>query len=413
MATLKDFVETRLAPFQSKNFQRLFAAQSVSMVGSWMQELAKSWIVINLIGTASSIGGLMFAAAIPNIIFGSIGGVIADRWGAKRILILTQLLLATFAFAIGCIVFGGHVEYWHLLVFAVLEGTVLAFDIPAFNMITPQVVERKIFQQALALNTVNFHLSRTLGPAIAGLLMAHSDTHLVFWVNAASFLGIVFVITKLPLREKNPAEQRAHHQTGTMKEALIYLRNHPLFFRIFLQLFALMTLVFPMVFTVIRVFFQNEFHLTAAQFGTTMAISGIGALLGSLVFLVWSPKNPIRTLPYGILGIVLSLIALSQTRDFNTALMIQGLFSISMNLTMSALMVTLQLKVQDEFRGRVSALIGMNFASLSPMMGVPLGYFSDVVGHRKTIMLVSLAFGAISAYLALRARPYKFEDQNA
>ena len=420
----QSFAETRLAPFRIPNFRKLFVAQSVSMVGSWMQELAKSWIVLNLIGTSASIGALMFAAAVPNLLFGSFGGVIADRWGAKKILLITQMLLATLAFALGMLVFSGHVKFIHLVIFAVLEGLVFAFDIPAFNLVTPQIVPKAEFQQALAINTVNFHLSRTLGPAIAGLIMGSAGPSAVFWINAVSFFGIVFVIASLPLKTRAqkeaqsvgapPVEAAASSghvkgpAKGSMREVFVYLRHHPLFLRIVLQLLALMMLIFPLLFTVVRVFLQKEFGLTAQQYGLGMAVAGIGALVGSLSFLIWSPKNPIKALPYGVTGLVLFFVLLSRATTYHSAVAILALMSVSMNLTMSALMVTVQLKVEDRFRGRVSALIGMSFAALSPMMGIPLGLVADAIGTRQALLVFSSLFGVISLILAIRSRGQDF-----
>lgn len=405
MKQLFQLAGERLRPFTKyPAFRKLFAAQGVSLVGSWMQELAKSWIVLNMVGTASSIGALMFAAAVPNILLGSRGGVLADARGVKSILIWTQILLAVLAFALGLLVFTGHIRFWQLIVFAVLEGIVVAFDIPAFNQVLPQIVPKEDFQQALALNGLNFHTSRVVGPSLAGLIMGIAGPVSVFWINAASFLGVVFVIAGLPLRAAAPKPVGDKTIGGGMKEVFVYLRTHPLLSGIITQFVLLMGLIFPLMFTSLRVYLRQSFHLDARQFGLVFAMPGLGAVLGSLFFLFWSPKNPLRALPWGLSGLVIFLVSVPFAPTLPLAVGALVCFSFFMFLTMSALLVTVQLTVENHVRGRVSALIGMAFASLGPVMAVPMGLLADVIGVQRILWIVPLVFAAASIWLYLRVQ---------
>lgn len=374
----------------------LFAAQGVSLVGSWMQELAKSWIVLNLMGSASSMGALLFAAAVPNLLFAGIGGTLADSKNVKRILVITQIALAALAFALGVLVSGGHVRFYHLLIFAILEGTIVAFDIPAFNTVTPQIVAKEDFQQALALNTVNFHMSRVLGPSLAGLVMALGGPASVFWLNTVSFAGVVWVITRLPLKASGRPRKKSR---GALLEVWKYLWQHPKLSRVILQFVILMGLIFPLVFTTLRIFIKEQYSLNARDFGLIFSVPGIGALTGSLSFLLLSPKNPLRILPVGIVGIMVFLIGLAESTSLPLTILFLGLFSISLFLSLSALLVTVQLTVDDEIRGRVSALVGLAFVSLAPVMSVPVGYVSDLIGPRKLLIAVAFIFGILSLAL--------------
>lgn len=396
--TAKEFFHLRLAPFKSKNFRRLFFAQGLSLVGSWMQELAKSWIVLGLVGNARSMGALLFASAVPNLVFAAFGGALADSGRAKHILLITQVLLATFAFALGLLVSGGHIQFWHLILFAILEGTVIAFDIPAFNTVTPQLVPREDFQQALALNSVSFHLSRVLGPSLAGVIMGYWGPPAVFWVNAISFAGIVFVIAKLPLGK---GKRQVVKPSGAFKEVWQYLWTHPLLSKVILQFVVLMSLVFPLIFTTLRLYIQKEFQLDEKQFGLVFSLPGVGALAGSLLFLFASPKNPLRLLSWGMVGIVAFLLALAQAQTLPLTILFLTCFSVSMFLTLSALLVTVQLTVDHEIRGRVSSLIGLAFVALAPMMSVPIGILSDTIGPRNLLVSVAVVFGGISYLLGL------------
>ncbi len=373
-------------------------AQFVSLVGNWMQELAKSWVVLNIVGSSSALAAILFASSVPNLLFAPLAGVLADKKNIKSILMITQVLLSAIAFSLGLIVTTGHVQLWQLVAFSLVEGTVIAFDLPAFNKITPAVVPREDFQQALAMNAVNFHLSRVIGPSIAGIVIAVAGTSAVFWLNAMSFLGIVFVISKIPqlsYQAVQPIEKQG------FSTAWKYLRSDPLLSSVIVQLFLVIGLMFPMVFTIFRVYLQKRFHLDAQEFGIIFSAPGLGALCGSITFLLWSPRNPLKALPVGITGIIIFLITVAQVDSLILATAALACFSYCMFLSISSLNVTIQLTIKNEVRGRVAALVGMGFTSLAPIMSVPVGLFSDRYGERETMMAIAVVFGLCSGVLAL------------
>lgn len=362
-----------------------------------MQELAKSWIVLNLVGTSSAMGALIFASAVPNLIIGPFAGVLADRSRIRSILLITQLLLAVLAFGLGLLISVGHVQLWHLVIFSILEGTVIAFDLPAFNKITPQVVPREDFQQALALNAVNFHTSRVIGPAIAGVLLGVFGEASVFWLNAVSFLALVLVIARIPsLAFKNVPQAGKQG----MKEAWQFIRRNGTLFRVVLQLFLVIGLMFPLVFTIFRVYLQNRFHLSAEEFGFVFAAPGFGALMGSVTFLLWSPRYPLKALPFGISGVILFLIMIAEVETLALAVIGLTCFSYFMFLSISSLNVTIQLAITNEIRGRVASMIGMAFISLGPIMSVPIGLLADLWGERILMMGIACVFAVLSLLLS-------------
>lgn len=394
-------IRERLAPFRVPQFRLFYGAQAVSLIGSWMQELARSWIIMNLLQKASAMGLVMVAAAIPNMIFGGFGGVVADRSGAKRILIITQVLLAFTAIALGLLVSTGHVDYWHLMAIAAIEGVILSFDMPALNMVTPQLVPQKDFQQAMALNAVNFHLSRMIGPSLAGFVMGVAGPSAVFWINGVSFFGVVWAVSRLPLKDQGTLPKK-ESSSQAFREAIAYVRSHPLIMAILVQLILVMGIIFPLVFTTLRLHIQQTFSLSARDFGFVFAVPGLGALTGSLIFLFSSPKNPLKILPISITGIVAGLIAVAQSTSLLWATVFMAFFSISMFLTMSALLVTVQLRVDPTKRGRVSALTGMMFASLSPLMAVPIGFATDHFGTQPMILGAAGVFGILSLLMGVK-----------
>jgi MFS family permease len=146
MPNVISLIKDRFRPFRHPEFRSFYFAQAISLIGNWMQDLAKSWIILNMIGKALAMGALMFAAVIPPLLLGSYGGNLADRKSIKSIFMVTQLALSTLAFALGIVVSTGHIQMWHLLVFAFMEGIVIAFDMLVFSKITLTLVPREDFQ---------------------------------------------------------------------------------------------------------------------------------------------------------------------------------------------------------------------------------------------------------------------------
>ena len=353
-------------------------------------------------------GLLLLASAVPNLAFGGWGGVLADRKGAKNILIITQVMLALLAFSLGVLVKTGHIQFWHLMIFAFVEGTIISFDIPALNVVTPQLVPKEDFQQALALNSVNFHLSRVIGPSLAGLVMGLAGPSSVFWINGVSFFAVVWVVSKLPLKEHIPGPH-VPSSKDAFRETWAYIKKNSLLSAILLQFVLVAALVFPLVFTAIRIHVQDTFHLSARDYGLVFSTPGIGALIGSVGFLLMTPKNPLRVLPLGLTGVVTSMIVMAHAQTLTGTIFSLAFFSISMFLTMSALLVTVQLMIEHHIRGRISALTGMAFASLSPIMAAPMGYLSDMVGARHLIEGIAIFFGLLSVLVGFRGGLLKRE----
>ena len=407
---VQDVLARRLAPLTYPAFRKFYAAQIFSLVGNWMQELAKTWIVLGMTGKGSAIGAVLFANAIPNLLLISVGGVWADRKDLRRILVATQLLLATAAFGLGLIFTLGSIEYWHLLVFASLEGIIIAFDLPAFNKVTPTLVPREHFQQALALNSVSFHLSRVLGPSLAGLVLGFAGPAAVFWINGLSFLGVVWVLrfhVPFPRVEASalPAQASAGDKAlGTMREALKRVNENPQLRRILVQLFVIICLVFPLVFTTLRVLVQHRFGLTGREFGLVFAAPGVGSLLGSLTFLIWSPPNPLKAYPVSSLALIVCLVLVAEASTIPLMVGALAMFSFAMYFSLTALTVTLQLRIDNDIRGRISAVIGMAFVSVAPMMSAPVGFLSDLVGERELIWSIAMIFATVTVVFPMKER---------
>ncbi len=447
-------LSSRLSPFRHQDFRRFFLVQTVSQVGTWSHELARAWIVIEIMGKAGALGLLMLAMAVPAFFLILHGGVVVDRSDVRRTMMLTKGLLAASALTLAFMVEFTQIQLWHLLVFALIEGAVNAFDQPAYQTITPRLVPRADFQQALALNSTNFHASRMLGPLVAGVLMAWQGPALVFLVDGISYLGLILVLRTLKLQQGEKGAQRLSPErrgdqtqpsmeilseeisstaetrsTFTAKErarsspnsadsplgararrssnwaalfeGLRYMfSDSNLRYRI-LQLLLNITLLFPLLIVVFRVYVQERFELTAEQFGYLFTFPALGSMMGAITFTLVKPAKPIKALIFGIPMASLAVFLLPLVQSPLQAGLLMSLTGFSLYLSFAALTVSMHLEVMEEFRGRMGSVLGLCFLSIGPLMSFPIGLLSDVFGAPLVMQSLAIVFLILSALLAL------------
>ncbi|MCC7405997.1 MAG: MFS transporter [Bdellovibrionales bacterium] len=397
------FIHSRLAPFKHLSFRRYFMVQTLSMIGTWSHDLARAWIIVEMMGKAAALGLMLLAVALPTFLLILQGGVIVDKLEVRRVMFTTKAILACSAIALAAITEFGHIELWHLLVFGILEGLVMAFDSPAEQAIRYRLVPREDFQQAITLASSNFHLARMMGPLVAGALMAHHGPSLVFLVDGVSYLGVLIALTNLPLQP--PPRRSKSTDEGSLPalfEGFQYLLKTPNLRYPMYQLLLTICLILPQIVVVFRTFVREKFHLTSGEFGYVFSLPALGALTGALLYALWKPHKPINTLRVSIPALLLSylLVPLAPTIQLTSMIMaVGGLFSY---LTFASLTITIHLAVSEEFRGRIGSLIGLGFLAIGPMMSFPMGAMADALGFAPTVWALSALFGALSAWLAFR-----------
>lgn len=396
---MRDLLISRLGPFRHKNFRNFFLVQSISMIGTTAHDLARAWIVINLMGSAGALGSLLLASAIPSSLLILHGGVWVDRLNVRKIMMATKAVLTFSALLIFLLVEKGKLEFWHLLVFALLEGAVLAFDSPAFQALTVRLVPRGDFQQALALNSTNFHVARMLGPVVAGVLMAWHGPGLVFLFDGLSYLAVIALLRGMRLPE--PALKAANpvKSSRAMKEGFRYILNNPSMRYRVLQLGLAIGLMSPLMAVVFKAFIQSHFKLSADQFGFVFSVPAAGAVIGALSFAFVKPKRPLSALKFGIPSAILLTLLLPFTTELPVATGLMGLIGLAMYLSFSGLTVSLHLDVDEAYRGRLGSVIGFCFLSVGPLMCFPIGVYADTVGFSIAIVSVALLYAGLSGWL--------------
>ncbi|WP_433333096.1 MFS transporter [Spirillospora sp. CA-294931] len=385
---------------RSRNYRLFTTGQIVSNVGTWMQKVAQDWLVLELThGSGTALGittGLQF---LPLLLFGLWGGVIADRYSKRRILMLTQMVMGSLALILGLLVVTGNAQVWHVYVLAFALGMATVIDNPARQAFVVEMVGRRDLPNAVALNSASFNGARLLGPAVAGVLIALLGTGPVFLLNAASFVAVLLGLRAMREGELVPSE-KVKRAKGQMREGLSYVRGR----RDLVIVLMLVGIVatFGMNFQITVALVAREvFHTGASSFGLASSMLAAGALTGALLaarratrprlsLLLWA------ALAFGVLEIITGLMPTYWS--FLALLVPTG---IAMMTFTTAANATMQLSVAPEMRGRVMGLYMFVFLGTNPL-GAPLvGWTAERFGPRFGIVLGGAI--ALTATLAVAA----------
>jgi MFS family permease len=375
------------------NYRVWAAGAIVSNTGTWMQRVAQDWLVLTVLTTNSSIAlgittGLQFG---PILVLAPLAGVISDRYNKRIVLMITQTSAGVIGLALGLLVLSGHAQLWHVYVLALLSGVVAAIDSPARQTFVTEMVPLKDLPNAVGLNSASFNAARLIGPGAAGLLIAGIGIGWVFVINAATFLAVVFSLTRM--READlaltPAPKRGK---GAMRSGMRYVKNRPdiILILVVIGLVGAFGINFQMTTAIIA---RLVFHKDAAEYGLLGSIMAVGSLAGAL--LAARRDHPSTKLVVGsalVFGVVSTIAAIMPTYwTFAIALIPVGLTALTLLTTANS---TVQMTVAPAMRGRVMALYMAIFMGTTPIGAPIVGWIGEAWGPRWTIGfggLVSIA----------------------
>lgn len=368
-----------------RNYRLFFGGQLLSLIGTWLQQVALSWLVFRLTGSALLLGVVGFSGQIPSFLLAPFAGVLIDRWNRRRVLLITQTLAMIQAVLLGLLVLFGHIEDWHIMVMAALLGIVNSFDLPARQTFVAEIVEdRADLPNAIALNSSMFNGARLVGPAVAGLMVATVGEAWCFLLNGASYL---FVLAALALtRVESPTAAPSHQNVlESLREGAGYAWGFtPI--RALLLLLGTISLV-GMPYTVLMpVFATRILGGNATTQGLLMAASGLGAL-GSALYLA-SRHTVVGLGRVIVLGVLLfggGLVAFSASRSLWFSLPVMVVTGAGMMLQMAASNTVLQTIVSEDKRGRVMSLYTMAFMGTAPFGSLLAGSVSAQIGAPLTL----------------------------
>jgi MFS family permease len=397
-----------LPPAFSKPRFRLFAAgQAVSIIGSWIQQVALSWLVYRLTGSVFLLGVTGFVLQIPHLFIAPVAGIVVDRLPRVRLLIAINLALATLAMALAALALSGTADIRPFLAIALLIGIANACESPARQSLLGDIVEdRALLPSAIGFNSVLFNTGRMIGPAIAGVLLVTIAEAWCFIINAVSFLAIVSALFAMRLPDE-PAASRGGAAAFAIREMLAHLGELPAA-RYFLPLSASVALfALPMQHlmpSIAVAFFGGE----QGTVGLLMSASGLGALMAAATISMqrgaWLQFRLVQMAPI-VSG--LALAAFSQTRTLWLALPLLAINGAAVLSTSVSTNTLLQQSVGPEWRGRVIGLYFMSFLGMAPLGTLLAGALADRFGLGATVALngLMIALVAILVQARLRATP--------
>jgi MFS family permease len=388
-----------------RNYRIYFLGQVVSLAGTWMQNVALAWLVLELSGSPLAVGGLAFARFLPFTVLGLAAGVLADRVDSRRLVMTTQAGAMVVSLALAAVTLTGTATLPLVYALAALGGVALAFDAPGRQSLTFQLVGRRELPNAVALNTGLFNGSRIVGPAIAGVLIATAGTGACFALNALSFLAVLAALALIREEELHPV---ARDETATMvrglRRALGVIRRDPQL----RALFGVVTVVSTVGFNfhvLVPLLAAETLHVGPEGLGFLSASFGVGALTGALVAASFHIASW-RVFCVGAGGFGVLMLALAPVTDpFLAAVVLFGI-GISFTLFTANANALVQLGAPDTLRGRLIGIYLFAFVGLAPAGGLLAGWLAEVGGTRLAFAVAgatSLATIAVARTLRRRS----------
>jgi MFS family permease len=396
-----------LHALRNRNFRVFVMGQLVSLIGTWMQSVAQSWLVYRLTGSAVLLGTVGFASQIPIFLLSPLGGVVADRHERRRVLMLTQSTMMVLATALAVLTLLGQIQVWQVLVLASLLGIANGFDIPARQSFVIELVPRQDLPNAIAINSSMFNGARVVGPAIAGVVVSAVGAGWCFFGNAVSYIAVLAGLLSLTLPAREPVDRRPSPFEDILEGFRFVAGTSPI--RALLLLLGMVSMTGMPYAVLMPVMAQDVLHSGASGLGLLMGAAGIGALVGALA-LAW--HNSLRGLGRWVglgavsFGTCLILFSLSRTFWLSVALLLPVGFS--MLLQMSSTNTLIQSMVPDRLRGRVMSVYAMTFMGMAPLGALLAGAAAEVLGAPITIAIggvVSILGGLVFLWRLPGLRP--------
>ncbi len=390
-----------------RNFQLFFSGQLISLIGTWMQSVAQSWLVYRMTGSGLLLGSVGFASQIPVFLFAPLGGITADRVNRRHIVIATQVASMLLAFILAGLTLLGKIQVWHVFVLASLLGVVNAFDIPGRQSFLVDMVGREDLMNAIALNSSMFNGARVIGPAVAGILVAKIGEGWCFFANAVSYIAVI--IGLLMMRVHSPKRAAMASPLEHMMEGFRFVsRTSPI--RALLLLLGLVSLVGMPYVVLMPIFADQILHGGAQGLGILMGATGVGALLGALTLAF---RSGVKGLGSWVawccagFGASLALFALSHSFWLSVILLLP--VGYCMMLQMASSNTLIQVMVPDALRGRVMAVYSMMFMGMAPIGALLGGTLADRLGAPRTIVIGGLASVAAAGWFGLQLPKIRVE----
>lgn len=377
--------------FNSRNYRLFFAGQGISLIGTWMTQIATVWLVYDLTKSPLMLGVVGFSSQIPSFFLSPFGGVFVDRFSRHRTLIGTQILAMVQSLALAVLALTGVIHVWHIIALSLFQGFINAFDAPARQAFVPELVERREdLINAIAVNSTMFNGARLIGPAIGGLLLARVGASYCFLIDCFSYIAVIIALLAMNIKP-NKKLVNNDNPLQKIKEGFVYAFTSPQI-RAILLLIALVSL-FGLQYLVLEpIFAQEILKGNVETLGILMAASGVGALFGGIFLTTQQNAARISKLVFltpSILGI--GLIVFSFSRFLPLSIITMFFVGFSTIIQFAGSNTVLQTIVDDDKRGRLMSLYTMSLLGVFPFGNLLGGALAERIGAPNTLMIDGIA----------------------
>lgn len=383
----KTMVSTSFPALTHKNFRIYWFGQCVSLIGTWVQSIGQTWLVLSLTGSPLLLGILGAIQFLPITLFSLFAGVIIDRYPKKQIILITQFTSMILAFTLSALVFTHTVSYEYILIVALVLGFSNTIDMPTRQAFTIELAGKDDLMNAIALNSASFNLARIIGPAIGALIMASFGAGWCFLLNGFSFMAVIVSLLKVKVTPYVRKKVSDNNMLKEIRDGLKYIASEPALLQTILMVLIIGIFVFNFN-IIIPVFTQTILHQQEKVYGLLLSALGAGSLVGAIMVSVKSRSGPnMKVLVRSAIIVSITLILISFTRTYyHTAalLIITGIFNIWFSTTANS---TLQITSTDEYRGRVMSVYSLVFAGASPIGNMFAGVTTDLLGANTAFLL--------------------------
>ena len=376
-----------LRAFRHRNFRLFYAGQAISLIGTWIQQIALSWLVYRTTGSGFLLGLVTFCSQIPMLLFLPLAGLFSDRYDRRKLMIVAYLLAMVQAVILGMLTLTGTIQVWHILVLGFLYGTIMAFETPARQSLISQMVNNKEdLPNAIALNSVLMNGGRLIGPSIAGVLLAFISEGWCFLINSASFVAIIASVSMMRLATKSRAKTSSSLRNEFAVAARYAWNTRPI--RLFLALVALISLTASPYTVLMPIFARDVFGGDAHTLGFLVGSAGLGAVIGT-AFLTTRPDvfELSKLVPFtsAAAGIALMLVGIS--KFYWLSLIFMACLGFGIIVTAASVNMMLQSLVEEDKRGRIISFYAMAFLGMAPVGGLIAGSLASQLGAPSTAMI--------------------------
>jgi MFS family permease len=380
-----------------RNFRLFLIGQIISLVGTWMQNVAGSWLVYRLTHSELLLGTAWFCSQIAVFALGPLGGLAADRFSRHKLVVITQTASMLQALALAGLTLSGRVQVWHVLALSALLGVINAFDIPGRQALVVHLTSRDDLINAISLNSAVFNAARVVGPAVAGLVVAAVGEGMCFLLNGVSFIAVIacLLAMRMPRTESQPVES---HWRRLVDGFLYAWRDFAV--RRVLGLMAAATLATMPIIVLMPFFADAILHRGSRGFGFLTGAMGIGAMVGTLALARRTRVSGLpRVMALSGLAVGATFVAFALSPSFYFSLAVMPVMGYSVMRQMAAANTTVQTLIQDHYRGRVMALYSMTVVGLGPFGALAAGVVAGRFGPRAAVLSGGLlAMAAATAF---------------